>query len=62
MLHTKFRGNRSTDSGKYFERFYHIHGHGSHLGHVTSIMIMHFHFLLPESKHTKCGYNWPSGF
>ena len=26
-----------------------IHGHGSHLGHVTSIMSSDFHFLVPES-------------
>ena len=23
-----------------------IYGHGSHLGHVTSIMLMNFHFLV----------------
>ena len=30
-----------------------IYGHGSHLGHVTSIMLTNFHFLVPESFHTK---------
>ena len=37
--------------------FYHIHiyGHGGHLGHVTSIMSSDFHFLVPESFHTKFG-------
>ena len=28
--------------------FYH-NGHGSHLGHVTSIMLITFHLLVPES-------------
>ena len=30
-----------------------IYGHGGHLGHVTSIMSSDFHFLVPESFHTK---------
>ena len=30
-----------------------IYGHGSHLGHVTRIMLTNFHFLVPESFHTK---------
>ena len=24
-----------------------MYGHGSHCGHVTSIMLMNFHFLVP---------------
>ena len=28
---------------------------GGHLGHVTSIMSSNFHFLVPESIHTKFG-------
>ena len=39
MLHTKFRRNRPAGSGKEdFRRVFTIYGHGSHLGHVTSIM------------------------
>ena len=39
MLHTKFRGNRSTGSGEEdFQRVSTIYGHGGHLGHVTSII------------------------
>ena len=30
-----------------------IYGHGGHLGLVTSIMLRNFHFLVPESFHTK---------
>ena len=47
---------------KIFEVFFTIYGHGSHLGHVTSIMSINFHFLVPESLHIKFGFDWPSGF
>ena len=30
-----------------------IYEHGGHLVHVTSIMSTDFHFLVPESLHTK---------
>ena len=32
-----------------------IYGHGGHPVHVTSIMSSDFHFLVPESFHTKFG-------
>ena len=32
-----------------------IYGHDGHLGHVTSNMSSDFHFLVPESFHTKFG-------
>ena len=40
---------------KIFEGFlpYTIYGHGGHVGHVTRIMLTNFHFLVPESFHTK---------
>ena len=38
---------------KIFKVFFTIYGHGSHLGHVTSIMASDFHFLVPESFHKK---------
>ena len=53
MLHTKFRGNRHAGSGEGFRRGFTIYGRGGHLGHVTSIMSSDFHFLVPESFHTK---------
>ena len=38
MLHTKFRGNRSTGSGEEdFYRVFTIYGRGGHLGHVNVI-------------------------
>ena len=39
-----------------------IYGRGGHLGHVTSIMLINFHFLVPESFHTKFGSEWLSSF
>ena len=30
-----------------------IYGYGGHLGHVTMIMLINFHFLVPESFPTK---------
>ena len=56
MLHTKFRRNRLVGSGEeQFRRVFTIYGHGGHPGHVTSIMSSDFHFLVPESFHTKFG-------
>ena len=61
MLHTKIRGNRPTSSGEEdFKNVFTIYG--SHLGHVTSIMSSDFHFLVPESFHTKFGSDRPSNF
>ena len=54
MLHAKFLDHRTSCSGEegYFKVFT-IYGRGGHLGHVTSIMSSDFHFLVPESFHTK---------
>ena len=61
MLHTKFRKNRPAGSEEEdFLRVFTIYGHGGHLGHVTSIMSSDFHFLVPESFHTKFSSEWPS--
>ena len=53
MLHTKFRGNRPAGSGEDFSKVFTIYRRGGHLGHVTSIISSDFHFLVPESFHTK---------
>ena len=60
MLHTKFLGNRP--AGEDFCRFFTIYGHGSHLGHVTSIMSSDFHYHVLESFHTKFGSSQQSSF
>ena len=62
MLHTKFRRNRLASSGEDFLRGFTIYECGGHLGHVTSIMSSDFHFLAPESFHTKFGSDWHSSF
>ena len=50
MLHTKFRGNRPAGSGEEdLLRVFTKYGHGGHLGHVTSIMLISFHFHVPNS-------------
>ena len=58
MLHTKFRGNRPAGSTEDFQRIFTIYD----LGHVTSIMSSDFHFLVPESFHTKFGSDRHSSF
>ena len=45
MPHTKFLGNRSTGSGENLYIFT-IYGCGEHLGHVTDIILIYFHFLV----------------
>ena len=62
MLHTKFHENRPAGSGEGFLKVFTIYGHGGHLGHVTIIMLTNFHFLVPESSHTKFKSEWPSSF
>ena len=63
MLHTKFRGNRPICSGEEdILRVFTIYGRGGHLGHVTSIMLINFHFLVPESFHAKFGSEWLCSF
>ena len=62
MLHTKFRGNWSAGFGEDFQRVSTIYGHGGHLGHVSSIMSSNFHFLVPESFHTKFDTDPQSSF
>ena len=63
MLHTKFRENRPAVCGEEdFLRVFTIYGHGGHLGHVTRIMLINFHTLVPESFHTKFSSEWPSSF
>ena len=63
MLHTKFRGNRPAGSGEEdFLRVFTIYGHGGHLGHVTSIILSDFHFLVPESFQKKYGSDRHSSF
>ena len=63
MLNTKFCGNLPAGSTiEDFQRVFTIYGRVGHLGHVTSIMLSDFHFLVPESFHTKFGSDRHSSF
>ena len=63
MLYNKLRENLPAGSGeKDFLRVFTIYGRGGHLGHVTSIMSSDFHYLVPESFHTKFGSDRHSSF
>ena len=62
MLHTNIRGNRSIGSGEDLLRIFTIYWHCSHLGHVTSIILISFHFFVPKILHTKFGKKLPSCF
>ena len=63
MLNTKFRGNQPAGSKKEdFRRIFTIYGRVGLLGHVTSIMLSDFHFLVPESFHAKFGSDRHSSF
>ena len=61
MLQAKFQDHRTSGSGEEdFQRF--LPYMSGHLGHVTSIMSSDFHFLVPESFHTKFGSDQLSSF
>ena len=63
MIYNKLHGNLPAGSGEEdFLRVVTIYGRGGHLGHVTSIMSSDFHFLVPESFHTKFGSDRHSSF
>ena len=63
MLHTRFPENRPAGSGEEdCLRVFTIYGHSGPPGHVTRLMLINFHFLVPESFHTKFGSEWPSSF
>ena len=63
MLHAKFRENwPAVLEKKIFEGFLPYMIIGGHLGHVTRIMLTNFHFLVPESFHTKFSSEWPCSF
>ena len=53
MLHNKFLKSSCRFQRKSFLKAFAIYGRSGHLGHVTSIMSSDFHFLVPESFHTK---------
>ena len=55
MLHTKFRGKQPAGSGEeYFKGFYHIWAWRPSWS-CDQHHVIRFHFLVPESFHTKFG-------
>ena len=63
MLHTKFQGHWSIGSGEEdFLRFFIIYGHGGHVGHVTQLICINFHFHSPLSFHMSFGSKLPNCF
>ena len=52
MLHTKFIKIGPVVPGKKILKCFNIYGHGSRPGHVTSILLMNFHFLVSISMHS----------
>ena len=54
MLHTKFQGHRSINSGEEdFFKVFAIYGHGGHFGHVTLYIYINFHSHSPISFREK---------
>ena len=63
MLHTKFRGNRSTGSGQEnFGVVFTIYGRGGHLGHMTLIWRSNLKCRYPRRLHIKFQLDRLSGF
>ena len=63
MLHTKFQGHPSVNSGEEdFFKVFTIYGHGSHLGHVTLFICIRFHSHSSVSFHEKFGSKWLNSF
>ena len=63
MLHTKFKGHRSSDSGEEdFFKVFTIYGHGGHVGHVTQLICINFHSFSPSSFYMNFGSKSPNCF
>ena len=63
MLQTKFQGHRSIGSGEEdFLRFFTIYEHGGHVGHVTQLICINFHFHSPLRFHMNFGSKLPNCF
>ena len=63
MLHTKFQGHWSIGSGEEdFFKVFIIYGHGGHLGNVTQLICINFHFHSILSFHMSFGSKSPNCF
>ena len=60
MLYTKFQGHRSIGSGvEDFFKVFTIYGHGGHVGYVTQLICINFHFYSPSGFHVNFGSKSP---
>ena len=58
-----FQGHPSIASGEvYFFKVITIYGHGGHVGHVTQLICINFHFYSPSSFHINFGSKSPDCF
>ena len=63
MLHIKFHGHRSIGFGdEDFFKVFTIYGHGGHVGHVTQLICINFHFHSPSNFHMNFGSKSPNCF
>ena len=52
-IHSFVEIGRLVPGKKIFKGVFTIYVHGSHLGYVTNIMLIDFHFLVQKSYYTK---------
>ena len=62
MPHEKFHDHSAISSVEDFLKVFTINEHGSHLGHVTCTIYIHFLSHFPRRLHMKFGFYWPSRF
>ena len=62
MLHTKFRGDRSTGPQEDVGRVFTIYGCGGYFGRVTQMPLTNIRSHYPWRLHTKLCYDLLSGF
>ena len=54
MLHIKFHDIQPTGSGeKDFQWVLTLYGLGSHIGHMSKLILIYFHFLVPTRESVK---------
>ena len=63
LLQTKFQGHRSSGfRTEAFLRFFEIYGLGGHLGQVTNLIYINFHFHSPISFSMNFSFKLPNSF
>ena len=62
MLRTRFQGHWSIGSEEKKMKVFTIDGHGGHVGQVTQLICINFHFHSPSSIHINFGSKSPNCF